>query len=220
MSRLRSPAVWTAIVLVLMAACTWCFSPAIRLALHEGHPARPAATTVNAHLYDAEWFDAARAGRTDILGALLDAGYPINAKTDAGYTAVILAAYNGQPLAVEFLLKHRANGCLGDRNGNTALMGALYKGELIVADRLLRADCPVDEANHAGETALSFAVMFGRLGFIHALVAAGADPLHRDGQGDTAFAVARKQGNAESLKALASAASEVHGKADDRPFAH
>jgi uncharacterized protein len=157
---------------------------------------------VDAHRYDQEWFDAARAGRIDILGALYDAHYPLDATTHAGYTALILAAYDEQPAALDYLLQAGANPCLGDRNGNTALMGALYKGELPIARRLVKTRCPIDQMNNAGETALSFAALFGRLEILPALVALGADPNHVDARGNTPLVIARQQGNAEAAAAL------------------
>jgi ankyrin repeat protein len=157
---------------------------------------------VDAHHYDQEWFDAARVGRVDILGALYEAHYPLDAKTHAGYTALILAAYDEQPAALDYLLQAGADPCVGDRNGNTALMGALYKGELPIARRLLKTHCPIDQMNNAGETALSFAALFGRLEVLPELVARGADPNHVDARGDTPLVIARKQGNAEAAAAL------------------
>lgn len=162
----------------------------------------PHPTAVNAHKYDQEWFAAARAGRTDVLGALLAAHYPIDAKTPEGYTAVILTAYDNQPAALSFLLKAGANACLGDRNGNTALMGALFKGEADIAKTLMRTSCKIDQTNNSGETALSFAALFGRLDLLPQLVALGADPNHVDARGGTALRMAITQGNTTAADAL------------------
>lgn len=159
-------------------------------------------TAVNAHKYDQEWFTAARAGRTDILGALLAAHYPIDAQTPEGYTAVILTAYDNQPAALSFLLKAGGNACLGDRNGNTALMGALFKGETDIARTLMRTPCKIDQTNNSGETALSFAALFGRLDLLPQLVALGADPNHVDARGGTALRMALAQGNTTAADAL------------------
>jgi ankyrin repeat protein len=159
-------------------------------------------TAVNAHKYDQEWFTAARAGRTDILGALLAAHYPIDATTPEGYTAVILTAYDNQPAALSFLLKAGANACIGDRNGNTALMGALFKGEAGIATTLMHTPCKIDQTNNSGETALSFAALFGRLDLLPQLVALGADPNHVDARGGTALRMAVAQGNTTAAEAL------------------
>lgn len=197
-----SPSRWLPLVAILVVMGAWVMSPRLRLAVRGDGPSASTARIVDAHVYDSEWFDAARAGRTDILSALLDAGYPIDAKTSSGYTATILAAYDDQPAALDYLLTRGADACAGDHNGNTALMGALYKGELGIATRLLATACPVDQTNNAGETSLSFAVMFGGLPFIKVLVDRGASPMHRDAQGDTPYGVAQKQNNAEAMRAL------------------
>ena len=191
-------------VLLILAglAAYFCF-PSLRLPADANRlQSLPGLRAVDAHRYDQEWFDAARAGRIDILGALYDAHYPLDAKTHAGYTALILAAYDEQPAALDYLLQAGADPCLGDRNGNTALMGALYKGELAIARRLLKTRCPIDQMNNAGETALSFAALFGRLQILPELVALGADPNHVDARGDTSLVIALKQGNAEAAAAL------------------
>lgn len=198
---------WCLAPFLVLFAIYACF-PEVRLALR-GSPRAQLAETgtrrVDPHLYDAEWFDAARAGRLDILGVLLDANYPINARTKAGYTALILAAYDDQPKALDFLLKKGADACAADRNGNTALMGALYKGEMSIAYTLAERSCPIDQANNAGETALAFAALFGRVDIIPLLVSRGADPSHRDAQGQTPRVVALKQGNRTSVAALEAA---------------
>ncbi|HTJ27492.1 MAG TPA: ankyrin repeat domain-containing protein [Candidatus Limnocylindria bacterium] len=181
----------------LAAALSFTLAPAADAA---GAPSR--AAVVDAHRYDAEWFAAARAGRTDILQALHAAHYPLETRTPEGYTALILAAYDGHPAALHYLLAAGANPCAADRNGNTALMGALFKGETAIARTLMRTDCKIDQTNNAGETALSFAALFGRLHLLHDLVARGADPNHIDARGGTALRMALAQGNTPAAVAL------------------
>jgi ankyrin repeat protein len=156
---------------------------------------------VDPHIYDQEWFDAARAGRLDITKALLDAGFPPDSRTNSGYTALIMATYHGHHEEVSLLLHAGANPCLVDGNGNTALMGALFKGEMDVA-RLLLNTCPVDQANNNGQTALSFAALFGRYEIIPQLVDYGADPEHLDNQGNTALTIVQRQQNIEAATVL------------------
>lgn len=176
--------------------------PDVRLALRGFPTAESVQKRVDPHIYDPEWFDAARAGRFDILGALLDAHFPINAQTRAGYTALILSAYDDQPAALAFLIQRGADVCLADKNGNTALMGALYKGEMDIAYTLVAAGCPIDQTNNAGETALAFAALFGHTDIIPLLVKHGANLDHRDSKGKTAHMIAVEQGNARVVDAL------------------
>jgi ankyrin repeat protein len=152
--------------------------------------------------YSDDWFAAARAGRTDILQALIDAHFSLEAKTSQGYTALILSAYDEHPDALKLLLSAGANGCAADRNGNTALMGALFKGETDIAKMLLDTHCDIDQTNNAGETALSFAALFGRLDMLRVLVAHGANPNHVDARGSTALQMAVAQGNTLAANAL------------------
>lgn len=181
-----------AALLLSLGACT---APVL-------HKPEPGAAVPDIRHYDDDWFAAARLGRTDILDALLQAGYPINAATRQGYTALILTAYDAQPRAMDFLLSHGANACAGDRNGNTALMGAIFKGELDTARRLMNTPCAIDQVNHSGETALSFAALFGRLDLLPELVKRGADPDHADARGTTALRLAQAQGNDAAYRAL------------------
>jgi uncharacterized protein len=188
---------------VLLGAGVYFCVPSVRLMVAQKRLGEiSGARWVDAHRYDQEWFDAARAGRVDILQALYAAHYPINTQTPAGYTAVILAAYDSQPDAVAYLLRVGADPCRGDRNGNTALMGALYKGNLAIARQLLATSCAVDQANNSGETALSFAALFGRLEILPELVARGANPNHVDARGKTPVRIALDQSNAQSVSAL------------------
>jgi len=162
---------------------------------------RDAVQRVNPHLYDSQWFDAARAGRADITDALLKAGFPVNSRTDAGYTALVLATYHGDLAEVTLLLKAGADPCIPDHNGNTALMGALFKGEMTVAQHLVDL-CPIDQTNNAGQTALSFAALFGRLEMLPILVGKGANPEHQDASGKTAKMIVEDQGNEAAVVAL------------------
>lgn len=191
------------LLLILIAVAAYFLFPVLRLPRNASHlRAMPALHEVDAHRYDQEWFDAARAGRIDILAALHDAHYPINARTHAGYTALILAAYDEQPAALDYLLDAGADPCIGDNNGNTALMGALYKGEITIAKRLLETSCKVDQTNKSGATALSFAALFGRLELFPELIARGANPDHANVRGDTPLQIALKQGNEQAAAAL------------------
>src|SRR6266852_7078137 len=98
------------------------------------------------------YFDAARAGRVDLLDGLIKAGMNPNEHDPRGFTALILAAYNGQPQAVDFLIAKGADPCATDPKGNTALMGVAFKGESKIADRLLTEHCDVNAANTVGQT--------------------------------------------------------------------
>ena len=162
----------------------------------------PYSGATDAPRFTDDWFAAARAGRTDIVQALIDAHYPLETKTSEGYTALILSAYDDHPDTLKALLAAGANACAADRNGKTALMGALFKGETNIANILLDTHCAIDQTNNAGETALSFAALFGRLDMIPVLVEHGANINHVDARGGTALQMALAQRNTSAASAL------------------
>jgi ankyrin repeat protein len=121
---------------------------------------------------------------------------------------VILAAYDGEPAALDFLLSAGANACLGDRHGNTALIGALFKSESAIALRLIKVHCPIDQMNGAGETALGFATRFNRIDLIPVLVKHGAAANHVDGRGQSPLQLALTHDNVKAADALRRAGAQ------------
>ena len=136
------------------------------------------------------FFDAARRGDVSMLDTFIESGYTLDIQDSQGYTALILAAYNGQPKAVEHLLKAGANACVQDKRGNTALMGAIFKGELNIAHRLMAADCNPDQRNGAGQTAAMYAGLFQRVELLKDLSRKGADLNAVDASGNSAARLA------------------------------
>jgi uncharacterized protein len=185
-------------VAILLSGCAHQYQPETAYA----RPAGDGGGKADVSKYADDWFAAARAGRTDILQALADAGFPLDATTSDGYTALVLSAYNDRAPAVKQLMAAGANACAADRRGNTALMGALFKGENDIATLLLDAHCDIDQVNNAGETALSFATLFGRIDMLPVLVAHGANPNHVDARGNSALQVALQQDNPRAAVAL------------------
>ncbi|MCA3911203.1 ankyrin repeat domain-containing protein [Vibrio vulnificus] len=108
------------------------------------------------------FFDATRIGNGEVINEFLDAGFPINQRNYKSYTALMVAAYQGQREIVQLLLARGANACLQDKRGNTALMGALLKREIGIAKDLYQADCPSDLLNKAGLDLKQFAEIYGQ----------------------------------------------------------
>lgn len=108
------------------------------------------------------FFAAARINDTEVLKEFIDAGVPVNVQNHKGYTALMVATYNGQREAFDYLLAAGASPCLQDKRGNTALMAAIFRGELRMAYRLTDAKCDIQQQNLAGQTAEEFARVFGR----------------------------------------------------------
>ena len=153
------------------------------------------------------FFDAARMGRDDVIPALLQAGVDIGARDPRGYTALILASYNGQATTTDLLLAAGAEVDAADAaRGNTALHGVAFKGHAGIAQALIDAGAAVDLPNLAGQTALMMAALFDQVAIVDMLLGAGADRAATDAAGNSASSVAQAQGNA-AMAARVSGAS-------------
>jgi ankyrin repeat protein len=151
------------------------------------------------------FFDAARAGRADLLDGLIQSGMKPDERDAKGYTALILAAYNGQAKTVDFLIQKGANPCATDPKGNSSLMGVAFKGETGIVQRLIAAHCDVNARNGAGQTALMMAAMFGRTEVVKMLLVNGASPELQDQAGNTAVSLAQQQANPQMITLLTQA---------------
>jgi uncharacterized protein len=148
------------------------------------------------------FFDAARAGRYDLLDGLIRSGMKPDERDPHGYTALTLAAYNGQAKTVDFLIQKGADPCATDAKGNSSLMGVAFKGESGIARRLIAARCDVNARNDAGQTALMMAAMFGQTDVAEMLLVNGANPELRDKAGNTAVSLAQQQANPQMVALL------------------
>jgi hypothetical protein len=116
------------------------------------------------------FFAAARTGEQAVLQEFLSAGYPVNARNEQSYTALMIAAYAGQAQAVAQLLQAGADACLRDKRGHTALMGAMIKAEWDIARTLYNIDCDKENTAKVTDvvtdknqmTAAQFAQVFGQ----------------------------------------------------------
>lgn len=136
---------------------------------------------------------AARTSDIEVLEAFLMAGMPIEAKDQKGYTALMIASYNGRLNAVNKLLEYGANACAQDNKGNTALMAAIFKGELKIAQRLLNTHCDTNQQNNAGQTALMYSTLFGRTELTQLLISRGAELTLEDTSGNSAQRIKSQQ---------------------------
>jgi ankyrin repeat protein len=160
-----------------------------------------AAGMTQEHIKDL-FFDAARQGRNDLVGGLIQSGMSPEERDPHGYTALILAAYNGQATTVDLLIQKGANPCATDSKGNSSLMGVAFKGETAIAKRLIAAGCDVNARNDAGQTALMMAALFGQTDVVKLLLADGANVELKDNSGNTASSLAEQQANRMMAKIL------------------
>jgi uncharacterized protein len=179
-------------------------------------PAHGQAANVIPDHYKDLYFDAARAGRVDLLEGMIKDGVPVDLHDSHGYTALILAAYDEQPAAVDALLKMHADACATDLKGNTAMMGVAFKGELAIAQKLV-GRCDVNTRNHEGQTAAMMATLFGHKDIVRLLAAHGADLKLKDAAGNSAESLARAQGLTAMLALLAELGPKSAAGAGPRP---
>ncbi|AEW85391.1 ankyrin repeat domain-containing protein [Flavobacterium columnare NBRC 100251 = ATCC 23463] len=105
------------------------------------------------------FFYGARTSNIEILDEFIKTGISVNYQGENGYTAIMIAAYNGQKKAVEFLLSKGADLCIKDKRGNTALMGAIVASEDDIAKYLINNEKCDEETN---KRTLEYAQRFGR----------------------------------------------------------
>ncbi|TOM09165.1 hypothetical protein CGH85_08540 [Vibrio parahaemolyticus] len=108
------------------------------------------------------FFDAARIGNNEVVETFVSQGFPIDQRNNESYTALMVAAYQGNKDTVRLLLDSGADACLQDKRGNTALMGALIKREISIAKDLYQAECSPDLRNKAGLDLKTFAEIYGQ----------------------------------------------------------
>ncbi|CAM4005441.1 ankyrin repeat domain-containing protein [Kibdelosporangium persicum] len=105
-------------------------------------------------------FAAARAGNADELSALVKGGVPVDLRTAAGDSLIMLAAYHGHAEAVSTLVKLGADADSPNDHGQTPLAGAVFKASDDVVRALL--DGGADPFS-GSPSAVDTARMFGRL---------------------------------------------------------
>lgn len=109
-------------------------------------------------------FDFARTGDlrglADTLAQTPDIDF--NATNHRGYSALMLAVYNGQYDFCEALLRCGADVNSTDIVGNSLLMGAAFKGDLEMIKLLLRFGADIKVVNQSKMTVRDWALMFKR----------------------------------------------------------
>ncbi|MDW2150028.1 ankyrin repeat domain-containing protein, partial [Vibrio sp. 378] len=63
------------------------------------------------------FFDAARIGNNEVVETFVSQGFPIDQRNNESYTALMVAAYQGNKDTVRLLLDSGANACLQDKRG-------------------------------------------------------------------------------------------------------
>lgn len=109
-------------------------------------------------------FDLARSG--DLLGLrdIITDHYnlDLDQRNSAGFSALMLAVYNGQRDFCEALLRSGVNVESADNMNNTVLMAASFKGNIDIIKLLLQFGADPHRLNATSMNAYDWALMFGR----------------------------------------------------------
>lgn len=88
----------------------------------------------------------------------------VDSRDTQGHTALMWAAYQGDALSVDLLLKHGANTKLKDDSGLTPLHWAVVRGNRVCIRRLLEQGAEIGAKDGEGRTARDMAVELKSLG--------------------------------------------------------
>jgi|BarGraIncu00222A_1022003.scaffolds.fasta_scaffold131409_1 ankyrin repeat protein len=150
-------------------------------------------------------FEAATLGDVPRLHALLanDSGLAKTYSSD-GFTALQLAAFFGQPAAVEALLQYAAavNAVSHNPMKVAVINAAAASRNFEVVKLVLAAGANPDAQQQSGYTALHEAAVNNNAELAKALLSAGADPGIRSDTGRTAAEMAREKGHMELAEML------------------
>ena len=126
----------------------------------------------------------------EAIHVFLSSGIDLEVKDERGWTALMIAAANGQEKLTELLIHSGARLAAKDVNGFTPLHWAAFKGMPNIVDLLLSKEVDVDSQSKFKWTPLMQACTRGHLDVCSILVAAGANPDLTNSNGLTALQVA------------------------------
>jgi ankyrin repeat protein len=159
---------------------------------------------------------AARAGRADVVDALLKAGARIDQPNGAGLTPVMLAARDGHAELAQTLLAAGANRDAVDQRGRSLLFHAVRGGQPALVQALLAAKANANAGDENGRTPIMLAAEDGRIELVRLLLDAGAGIDARDLRaGQTPLMAAAQAGQDEVVTVLLRAGADPSLKDND-----
>ena len=120
------------------------------------------------------FLDAAKNGKSDVVGLFLQAGMDSETADEQGRTALILAATAGHTATVKTLIANGADVKDTDKQGKTALIWAAELDQIPAVQALLVNGADVNHAANDGTTALAAAKNKGDAELVALLEKAGA----------------------------------------------
>lgn len=124
----------------------------------------------------------------------------INSRIYNAMTPLMLAAMQGNTVAVRALLSAGADTDLLNDDENNALWFACVSNDASIVEEILRHGCNIDNQNVNGATCLIYASSSGKLETVKALVQAGADTSRQTLDGFNALDSATKLSILKYLK--------------------
>ena len=159
--------------------------------------------------------EAARAGDTAAVRALLRQGTDVDARAVDGATALHWAAHRDDLAAAALLIRAGANAGATNRYGVAPLALACLNGSAAMVELLLAAGADPNATQPGGETALMTAARTGRVEAVQVLLASDADPNARESsKGQTALMWAAAEDNADVVRALVEAGADIHARSN------
>lgn len=150
-----------------------------------------------------ELITAVKAGHTERVERLLEAGVDINRPHGDGTTALHWAVHRGDEVLTVLLIRAGADLDATDDHGVTALALACLNGSASMVERLLSAGADPMLARTTGETPLMTAARVGNVEVMRHLLRAGADPTAAESvRGQTALMWAVAENHAAVARVL------------------
>ena len=166
---------------------------------------------------DVRLVDAAAAGDTALVRALLAEGVDPNAARADGATALLWAAHRDDAETVDLLLQAGAGVNAADDHGVTPLARACENASAAMVGRLLDAGADPNAAQTNGLTPLMTAARTGSLAVVEALLARGADvDAATVATQETALMWAVAERHADIVRALTERGADVHPRPRQR----
>jgi ankyrin repeat protein len=146
------------------------------------------------------------------IAFLLESGADINAKNDAGCTALYCAALSGNAGAIKALLDRRADINIVDAFGNTVLHGAARNGNRRAIQLLLDNGAKIDALGKEARMAIHYAAENGHTAAIELLLNRRADINAVDNYRRTALYFALRNNRLDAIKLLLERGANVNAR--------
>jgi excisionase family DNA binding protein len=141
-------------------------------------------------------------GDVSNVNALISGGADVNARTEDGWTPLMLATIKGYAEVAQALLKQGADVNARNKKGWTALMFAVSMGDLDTMRVLLDGGAEIDARDNDGKTPLMQAAGENNIESLRVLLDGGSDVNVVDRLGETALTIAARRGYAEIVELL------------------